>query len=142
MAGNYWQEEKKENTMSQDFIFSPNSKANYKSSESTTDFYTLIGNQEFTDSEGKPRSNNENKNVLAKCVHGNKDRYYIKISPQGRIYNPIGMFTEGKSNDFISTSGRNAFGFKEVSQHVFSLYINFLATKNLAWLNNAEREMI
>ncbi len=30
---------------------------------------------------------------------------------------------------------------KEVNAKVFDLYINFLATKNTAWLNNAEREL-
>jgi hypothetical protein len=68
-------------------------------------------------------------------------RYYIKVGTYGKIYNPIGLYSEGQNTKFLSKIGRKQFEFKEVNQRVFDFYINFLSTKNMAWLNNAEREL-
>jgi hypothetical protein len=37
-------------------------------------------------------------------------------------------------------AGRPEWEFKETTKQVFDKYINFLKTKNVAWLNNAERD--
>lgn len=104
--------------------------------------YTILGSQEFFDDNNKPRTNDENK-ALAKCVHvGNHPpRFYIKVGTYGKIYNPIGLYSEGHSEKFLAKIGRKQFEYKEVNQKVFDMYITFLTTKNLAWLNNAEREL-
>jgi hypothetical protein len=54
----------------------------------------------------------------------------------------MGMFSEGKSEKFLSKIGRKEYNFKQVNQEIFDMYLNFLSTKNIAWLNNAEREMV
>lgn len=107
------------------------------------EYFTILGDHEFIDNEGKPRSKEENNKVVAKTltVDNHPSRYYIKIGTYGKIYNPIGMYSEGQNEKFLSKIGRKQFEFKEVNQQVFNLYVNFLTTKNLAWLNNAEREM-
>lgn len=106
-------------------------------------YYTILGDHDYLDDNGKPRSNDENNKVAAKSVvTDNKPaRYYIKIGTYGKIYNPIGLFSEGQNTKFLSKIGRKQFEFKEVNAKVFDLYINFLTTKNIAWLNNAEREL-
>jgi hypothetical protein len=104
--------------------------------------YTLIGNQEYLDEDKKPRVKDED-NALAKSVSINNKypKFYVKVGTYGKIYNPIGLYSEGREQKFLSKIGRKEFEFKEVNRKIFDLYVNFLATKNLAWLNNAEREL-
>lgn len=103
--------------------------------------YTIYGKQDFLDDDKNPRITNEN-NALAKIISINsKNKYYIKVGSYGKIYNPMGLYSEGTSNKFLAKVGKNAWEFTEVNQKVFDMYVNFLRTKNQAWLNNAEREM-
>ena len=68
-----------------------------------------------------------------------KTRYQIKIGAYGRIYNPIGMYTEGMASKFSSKSGKEEWRMKEVNESIFNLYTAFLKTKNVAHLTLAER---
>jgi hypothetical protein len=101
-------------------------------------YYTILGDHDFIDTENKPRCNDNSKNVLAKQA---AKKYYIKIGAHGKIFNPMGLFSEGKNQKFIAKIGKKEFDFKQVNARVFNLYLNFLSTKNIAWLNNAEREL-
>jgi hypothetical protein len=110
---------------------------------STTEYYSLLGDHDFIDTNNKPRTNIENKSTLAKCVvDDSSKKFYIKTGTYGKIYNPMGMFSEGKSEKFLSKIGRKEYNFKQVNKEIFDMYLNFLSTKNIAWLNNAEREMV
>lgn len=110
--------------------------------ENKISYYTILGEHEFIDSDNRPRSNTESKSVVAKSISKNTNsKFYIKIGTYGKIFNPMGLFSEGKNQKFIAKIGKKEFEFKEVNQKVFDLYLNFLSTKNLAWLNNAEREL-
>jgi hypothetical protein len=104
--------------------------------------YTILGQQNYLDDMDRPRIDDED-DALAKSVNvDNKPtRFYIKVGTYGKIYNPIGLYSEGQSKKFLAKIGRKEFEFKEVNQKIFDLYINFLSTKNTAWLVNAEREM-
>lgn len=123
------------------FIYQPTK--DVSSSSRTVYYYTILGDHDFIDEFNRPRTNVETPSVVAKTIQNdiNPIRYYVKIGPYGRLFNPIGMYSEGKSNKFLAKIGRNEYEFTEVNQQVFDLYINFLTTKNIAWLNNAEREM-
>jgi hypothetical protein len=107
------------------------------------EYFTILGDHDYLDDLNRPRSNEETNKVVAKTSTSDKKptRYYIKVGTYGKIYNPIGMFSEGKNTKFLSKIGRKEFEFKEVNQRVFDFYTNFLSTKNMAWLNNAEREL-
>ncbi len=124
-----------------DNIFIPN--VNKQSSNiRQSELFTLIGQHNFLDADKNPRINSENNKVYAKKVLlDNNQKYYIKVGTHGKIYNPIGLFSEGTANKFLSKIGKKAWEFKEVNSKVFDMYVNFLRTKNIAWLNNAEREM-
>ena len=108
--------------------------------ESVIVYYTMIGASDNLDAEGYPLAENEN-DSLAKKVYKGQLSYYIKIGPNGRIYNPIGMFSEGNHNKFLAKLGKPEWKFSKVNQKVFELYLNFLKTKNIAWLNTAQREL-
>ena len=84
---------------------------------------------------------NENSDAYAKSVTGNtKTRFFVKRGRHGKLYNPIGIYSEGTANRQLRHTGRFEWEFKESTEKVFNFYIKFLKTKNSAWLNNAERE--
>jgi hypothetical protein len=114
-----------------------------KTEENKSYFYTIIGKQQFFDEDKNPLVHKENSEVFAKkVISNNKTKYYIKVGTYGKIYNPIGLFSEGTANKFLAKIGKKAWEFKEVNYKIFDMYVSFLRTKNIAWLNNAEREMI
>jgi hypothetical protein len=110
-------------------------------SEDTHVYYTIFGKHKLIDNEGNPILNKETADVFAKKIIGNTTKYFIKIGLYGRIYNPIGAYSEGRHTKFLTKTGKKEYDFKQVPQKVFDMYINFLRSKNIAWLNNAEREM-
>lgn len=105
-------------------------------------YYTIIGKQDAFDDDNNPILHSDGPNVLAKkTVSDTKTRYFIKVGPYGKIYNPIGLFTEGRGNKFLKRSGKPEWEFREVNSRVFDFYSSFLRTKNIAHINLAEREM-
>ena len=108
----------------------------------TYEYYTVFGQHDYLDNNQFPRLEDGTGDVLAKSITvEDNTRHYLKLGSHGKIYNPIGMYSEGTSNKFLSKIGKKAWEFKSVSPSVFSFYIKFLKTKNIAWLRNAEREM-
>jgi hypothetical protein len=105
--------------------------------------YTLFGDHDYLDDNNNPRSKKDSDKVIAQRA-GYPDgriKHFLKIGPHGKLYNPIGLYSEGNANKFVAKFGKKTWEYKQVSQRVFELYTNFLRTKNIAWLNNAEREM-
>jgi hypothetical protein len=110
--------------------------------EKIEEFYTVLGKQDFL-VDKFPMVNSE-QNALAKKIintTNNTSRFFIKIGTYGRPYNPMGMYSEGQSNKFLAKAGKPEYSFKEVNEKTFSFYVNFLSTKNTAWLSNTEREL-
>lgn len=119
-------------------------------------FYSLIGEEDFLDETGSPRVKSEDSpSVMAKAVRtklskhmtGNTRlslRYYIKTKPNDIIYNPIKLESKVEDKEtfsFINSTCKTKTDFKEVTQSVFNKYITFLKTKNIRWLNAAQREL-
>lgn len=102
--------------------------------------YTMIGDHEYIDDQDCPRTT-EARSLARSITTNNKTRYFIKIGTYGKIFNPIGLESEGKQNKFLSKIGRKEWDFKEVNSRVFDLYLSFLKSRNIAWLNNAQREL-
>ena len=81
--------------------------------------------------------------AYAKSVNNNgKTIYYVKQNKYGRIYNPSRMYSEGNESKQLRHAGRPNWVFRDVEKKVFDYYLKFLETKNEAWLNNAERELV
>lgn len=104
-------------------------------------YYTCLGSHSSVDNLGNPVCEDK-KNALAYTKKTNTDQqFYLKVGTYGKIFNPIGMYSEGKQNKFLSKIGKDEYVFQRVNVKVFEMYLNFLKTKNIAWLNLAEREM-
>lgn len=110
-------------------------------SDDSSAYYTMIGDHDYLDEAKNPLAKTDNDKVVAKKLVNTKTRYFVKAGPYGKLFNPIGLYSEGRGNRFMAKSGKNLWSFKEVNNKVFSLYVSFLKTKNTAWLTNAEREM-
>jgi hypothetical protein len=119
-------------------------------------FYCLLGSEDYIDDDGYPRLNNENMlNAVAKIIFSKKPkhftdndksygRYYIKLDPNSKIFNPkkiLSSIEEKNSLSFINNICKSEWDFKEVTPQVFQKYITFLKTKNLSWLKDAQRDL-
>tara|TARA_R110002020_G_scaffold162955_3_gene348897 strand:+ start:3561 stop:3950 length:390 start_codon:yes stop_codon:yes gene_type:complete len=81
--------------------------------------------------------------AYAKTVRVNgRAIYYVKQNKYGKLYNPNGMYSEGSESKQLRHAGRPNWVFRDVDKKVFDYYLKFLETKNEAWLNNAERELV
>jgi hypothetical protein len=106
------------------------------------ELFTIVGKHDYIDSDKNPRLNKETSEVCAKKILSDKaTKFYIKTGLYGKIYDPIGLYTEGTGAKFLAKTGKKAWEFKQVNQKVFEMYVSFLKTKNKAWLTNAEREL-
>jgi hypothetical protein len=106
--------------------------------KSACQYYACIGDGDHVDEDGNYRHEKEKESTLAKS---DNDKFFIKVGLDNRAYNPIGMFSEGQRNKILSKIGKKEFNFKRVNKRVFELYLSFLKTKNIAWLNNTNREL-
>jgi hypothetical protein len=118
----------------EEFIFKLKSETN---DGSIVESYTFIGYEDFTDADNCPRINKEDDNrVLAKkrIRNNGSTRYSIKLDNSNRkLFNPTIYDINAKLENKKPV-------FKNVNMKTFSLYINFLKSKNQSWLLNAERE--
>jgi hypothetical protein len=128
------------------FIFNQHT-SNLKNGSSNSDesFYGLIGTHDLLDDNGYPvLTNNSSPNkVLAysvKKVNGDY-KYMIRINHEKKLYNPLSIYGTDKSYNLLSNIARSNILYKEVNSTAFDLYLKFLASKNIAWLNKAEREI-
>ena len=81
------------------------------------------------------------KKITIQSEGGIKEKFYVKYDDKGFMYDPWGLYTEGKE-------GRKLYGdeptwsFVKITKKSFYYYIDYLRTRNKAWLHNAEREAI
>ena len=131
------------NLRMEDIIFRPNSEPEkFGHTEDPNRYYTCLGEQEYLDEDGYSRVSEDADNIYAKSVNKNgTTNFFVKCNRYGKLYNPTGMYTEGQHKRFNKMIGANEFTFKKVNLRIFELYTSFLKTKNIAWLNNAEREL-
>jgi len=80
--------------------------------------------------------------ILAKKIlrSNNTYKYMIKKDTNGKLFNPISIYGQEQDKTFLDRVCRSNSKFIEVNQKTFDYYVQFLSTKNLAYLNNAERE--
>lgn len=112
---------------------------NYKSK-----YYTVIGQHDFMDDDKHPMLDtaDDNKLMAEKITYNDgREAFCVRVGTYGKLYNPIGMYSEGRLKKYMAKFGKKEWTMKKVNPKVFEFYVSFLKTKNLAWFNNAEREM-
>lgn len=130
--------EQKENLNDDTFIFS-NNKSNLIPDE--TILYTIIDQHNFIDNDNNPRLSEDSNRVYAKkIIKNNTQKYLIKVDNTNKFYNPLSPVSSIKPTKILQTISIPKNQFKQVNQEIFSMYLNFLRSKNEAWLHNAERE--
>lgn len=75
-------------------------------------------------------------------IKGNSRRFYLKRNTSGRLFDPAGMYDENKRGKQLQLKGLEIWNFKEVNETAFTSYVNYLKSKNKAFLRNAEREVM
>ena len=123
----------------------PDNNESLQHTESDDILYTIFGKHDWIDKEGFPRLHSDGFDPVylhAKSSSDEtRDRYYIKIGRHGKVFNPIGLYSEGTERKQLRHAGRPEWELKKVPKKAFDFYINFLRTKNIAWLRNSEREL-
>ena len=111
--------------------------------------YTVSGQQDYLEKGKYPcvktdsKTAQESPNAFAmKITIGQRTKYYAKRGKHGRLYNPIGMFREGMAQKRLGHAGKLEWRFVEIGEKAFKFYRDFLRTKNIAYLHNAERELL
>lgn len=124
-----------------DFLFTIN-----ENKQDTTEykFYSLVGQEDFVDDAGNPMVRQDGTKVLAKKITrgDSPTQYFIRLSTNNKLYNPVSQVGEDKSTSIVDNTCRPTNRFAPVSPAVFEYYLQFLSSKNLLWLNKAEREKI
>lgn len=113
-------------------------------SSGSSKFYTLKGYEDFIDKENNPQQNEENHQTQAKEIPklDGSYRYFIKVTGDGKPHNLLSEHLNVRNPVLLKTIGKNQAEYKEVNQKIFSMYLNFLKSKNISWLYNSEREMM
>jgi len=73
-----------------------------------------------------------------------QSKYYVKRGPDGRMYDPMGMFNQFDRSKLSNSvrDGRKIWKFAEVDRDTFFAYLNFLKHKNQAHLVRAQRGIV
>lgn len=124
-----------------DFVFQQK-KIDNQNINKLDEFYSITGDQDYYDENNNPRLlNDDSKKTLAKKLftEDNKPKYLIKVSTDGKFFNPLNILKQRMVGSFLDRKYRQP-KFKSVSNKVFNMYLNFLKSKNLSWLYNADRE--
>ena len=120
-----------------------------KKAKRTEIVYTITGKQEYLENDQYPcikldaEKAQESPDAFAiKITIGQRTKYYAKRGKHGRMFNPVGMFSEGMATKRLGHAGKLEWKFTEVGKKAFEFYRDFLRTKNIAYLHNAERELL
>lgn len=116
--------------------------SNTKSDQESEEFYTISGQQDFLDTNNLPRLKLDNSRVYAKKISRTDGsiKYMVRTGMDKKLYNPISPIDKESNRAFLDRVSRSNDRFRMVNQKTFELYLQFLQTKNVAWLHNAERE--
>lgn len=68
-------------------------------------------------------------------------RHTVRAKPDGTLYNPKNRDHRGGLTRKDTRRGRFTFDFTRCNRSCFDLYVNFLKTRNIAFLNQAQREL-
>lgn len=128
--------------------------ADFKTNKDLSDivFYTISGLETSVDQDGYPLIDKESEDVYAKKIKNRKDKnihggithsFYIRLHSKNQLFNPLEKHTvEKQSLSYVDKVCKSNQSFVEVNRSVFEMYLEFLKTKRLAWLESAQRAIV
>lgn len=113
--------------------------------------YTMWGKQDYFDPQGHPMIYYPDRGdpftmpfvyaMKIKHESGNIE-YLVRKNKEGKLYNPIGMYQNGKANILDRHTKEPIWPFTRVNEEAFLYYISFLKSKNSFLLSQSERCLI
>ena len=79
------------------------------------------------------------KKIIIQSESGTREKFYVKYDDKGFMYDPWGLYTEGVEERRLY-GDKPAWVFRKTTKKSFYYYLDYLKTRNKAWLRNAERE--
>ena len=89
-------------------------------------YYTVIGQHDFIDNDDNPSLNSadDNKLMAEKITYTDgRQAFYVRVGTYGKLYNPIGMYSEGRLKKYMAKFGKKEWTLKKVNPKVFQLYV-------------------
>jgi len=104
--------------------------------------YTLSGEIGIEDNDVNLLVTSNGEQICAKTISriDGSIKHMIRIDSNNKFYNPISIYGTENNKTFLDRICRSNQKFREVSEKTLNLYVKFLQSKNILWLNNAERE--
>lgn len=125
--------------------FRPSSKISSTGKETKNVSYTFHGWHDYLDDndipvlcDTKTEKAGDRDRAFAKSVNG---QFFVKCNTSGQMYNPLDQMHGGSYAKENARMGK-MWEFRSVPKISFDRYLQFLRTKNVSYLLNAEREMI
>lgn len=113
-----------------------------ESNKEINEYYGFADDHDYIDNSNNPRLNNDTGRTLAKKLQREDGTFkmFVKTNARKKLYNPMSLYGKTEIGSTFLDKTCKDFKFKSVNKKIFDLYINFLRTKNMSWLYNAERE--
>jgi hypothetical protein len=104
--------------------------------------YTLSGEIDIEDNDVNLLVTSNGEQICAKTISriDGSIKHMIRIDSNNKFYNPISIYGTENNKTFLDRICRSNQKFREVSEKTLNFYVKFLQSKNILWLNNAERE--
>ena len=121
--------------------------------ESESKFYTTLQYQEFMDDNENSRVSIDSNKVFAKSLktgyskhmtnsEPKYNKYYVRVNAGKKLHDPFPKYSFGDNKgSFVDKICKSENVYKEVTESVFNMYLNYLRTENPQWYTKAQREI-
>lgn len=115
-------------------------------------YYTTLQYQDFIDDNNNACRKIDDDKVFAKSLKKGYSRniaqlspmynkFYIRTYPNKKLYDPFPIYSvSDNKNSFVDKICKSENTYREVTESVFNMYLNYLRTENVQWYNKAQRE--
>ncbi len=115
-------------------------------------YYTTAQYSEFSDDAENCLRKSDDGKVFAKSVKSGYstdirelspryNKFYIKTYPNKKLYDPFPLYSvSDNKNSFVDRICKSENIYREVTENVFNMYLNYLRSENVQWYNRAQRE--
>jgi len=115
-------------------------------------YYTTLQYQEYQDDDENSCRHTDDSRVFAKILKNGQskditksgpmyDKFYIRTYPNKKLYDPFPKYSiTDHKNSFVDKICKSENVYRQVTERVFNMYLNFLRTESVQWYTKAQRE--